>query len=332
MPSTENITFCEDLSPLPELLRGRKAFAIVDGNVPAKAFEKYFDKGNILPLDACEAAKKIETVEYLAGQLLEKGADRESLLVAVGGGITTDVTGLLAALYMRGIPMGSVPTTLLAQVDASIGGKNGVNLGGWKNILGTFRRSEFICICPEMTATESAQSRLCGAVEMLKTFLIADEASYRRAVEHFKAGGSVPPMSLISRAVAIKCDITGKDPFDRGQRKLLNLGHTFGHAIEKCSGGTISHGMAVAQGIIIAARISRNEGIMEGSCLESLLEDWRLIHLPVETAIPAAALADAILKDKKRKEDSIDFVLPVKPGKAVIRAMLPSEIVKSAGK
>lgn len=310
---------------------------------------------NVIWLEAGEGIKTLECVEAMARTLLEKGVDREWLLVGIGGGITTDITGLLAAIYMRGIACGLVPTTLLAQADAAIGGKNGVNLDGGKNILGTFREPEFICICPELTQTLSRQDRLCGIAEILKAFILSGQwDSYRRAVTLWSNPGQPNPTTdanqptpatsstnqptpatgtdpttaeaeILREAIAIKQDIVSRDPLEKGERRLLNLGHTFGHAIEKCSGGAVPHGLAVAAGIILAAKASVSLGLLEGTRLSELQRDFASLGLPAGTDIAPEELTAAMRIDKKKDGDSIRFILPT-DGKAVIKAMKPEEI------
>ena len=321
-----NILLSSNLRLLESRLRGREAYAILDGNVQEPRLAGLFRPDRILRIEAGEAAKRMATVETLATRLLDAGADRDALLVGIGGGTTTDLTGLLAALYQRGVACALVPTTLLSQVDAAVGGKNGVNLEGYKNMLGTFREPEFVYICPPLA--EGADDR-GGIAELLKTFLLCDPAAYARAVVHFSA--PVPRcaaerLALIRRAVEIKSAIVAEDFHDRNARHRLNLGHTFGHAIEKCSGGAVPHGDAVAMGIILAAETAVRLGKAEPGLVKRLKRDFTACGLPVESSIPREALIEAVAKDKKSREGAVRFVLPTAIGHVIIQPLKPEEL------
>ena len=270
----------------------------------------------VLWIHASETDKTLATVERLVAELLSLEADRDTMLVGVGGGVTTDITGFVAAVYKRGLRFGFVPTTLLAQVDAAIGGKNGVNFDRYKNMVGTFRLPEFVYIDTDVLTTLSPRELRCGAAEMLKTFLLADADAYTRAVAHFS--GQHPervPTALVRRAAEIKCQFVEQDPEDRGVRRLLNLGHTFGHAIEKCSSQYL-HGEAVAIGIVMAAEMAVREGLMTAEDAARIRADFQAVGLPVEPPVPEAELRAAMLQDKKRTGGTLRFVLPETIGKA----------------
>ena len=326
MALPDNILLSSNLRQLEKRLQGREAYAILDGNVREPRLTALFRPESILRIEAGEAAKRMTAVEALAGKLLNAGADRNALLVGIGGGTTTDLTGLLAALYMRGVACALVPTTLLAQVDAAIGGKNGVNLEGYKNMLGTFRQPEFIYICPPLA--EGADDR-GGIAEMLKTFLLCDPAAYARAVVHFNAPEprcAAERLSLIRRAVGIKSAIVAEDFLDRDSRHRLNLGHTFAHAIEKCTAGAVSHGDAVAMGIILAAETAVRLGKAEPALVERLKRDFTACGLPVECPVAREALLEAISKDKKKSDGALRFILPVAVGRVVVQPLKPEEV------
>jgi len=272
----------------------------------------------ILWINASEQEKTLATVERLVSQLLERQADRDTFLIGVGGGITTDITGFVASIYKRGLHFGFVPTTLLAQVDAAIGGKNGVNFDRYKNMVGTFRQAEFVYIDTDFLQTLPPRELRCGAAEMLKTFLLADARAYEEAVRVFS--GPTPervPEHLVRRAGEIKFSLVEQDPEDHGVRQLLNLGHTFGHAIEKCS-TQYEHGEAVAIGIVMAARMACEKGLMQPEVAESICSDFAACGLPVEPPVPEDQLRTAILQDKKRTGGTLKFVLPETIGKATL--------------
>lgn len=328
----EKIIYSTDTDQLKGLLNGRESFAIVDKAMKGQPFLKRFGR-NIIYLEASEKMKKMATVEKIAKKMMSRGVDRTWLLVGVGGGIVTDIAGFVAAIYMRGIACGLVPTTLLAQVDAALGGKNGVNLDGYKNMLGTIREPEFVYICPTLTETLDPQERLCGIAEMLKTFIIGDAEYYTKAVDHFSSKQACDEMDLIRRAGEIKCGIVGRDLREGGERRLLNLGHTFGHAIEKCGGrNAMPHGLAVAVGIIFAARIASQIGELNDDVRIGFEEDWAKLGLPTTTEIPSKKLISAIKKDKKGEGDHINFVLPKEIGTCIVKRMTVREIANLIGK
>ena len=270
----------------------------------------------ILWIRASETNKTLATVEQLIAQLLELQADRDTMLIGVGGGIVTDITGFTAAIYKRGLKFGLIPTTLLAQVDAAIGGKNGVNFDRFKNMVGTFRQAEFVYIDTDFLATLPPRELRCGAAEMLKTFLLADARAYEEAVRVFSSPHPERvPQHLVRRAGEIKYSLVEQDPEDHGIRQLLNLGHTFGHAIEKCS-TQYEHGEAVAIGIVMAARMACEKGLLAPEDADRIAHDIAACGLPVEPPVPEAELQEAILQDKKRTGGTLKFVLPESIGHA----------------
>ncbi len=281
----------------------------------------------ILLLEATEQTKTMDTVLHICSWLLRCGADRGALLLAVGGGITTDMAGFAAAIYKRGIRTAYIPTTLLAQTDAAIGGKTGVNLGDYKNMLGVIRQPEFTWICPEPLGTLPYRELLSGAAEMLKTFIIDNSGdNYRKAVKLFSEIAGSPDkadavraslseiMSLAGAAAAIKSGIVERDAFEAGERRKLNLGHTFAHAIEheaRVQGRDITHGEAVAIGIVMAASLSDRHF---GTCPEQALapairNDFLACGLPADCPFPLQSLADAMTKDKKAENGMVNFIL-----------------------
>ena len=272
----------------------------------------------VIWIHASEEEKTLSTVERIIAELLALEAGRDTILVGVGGGITTDITGLVAAIYKRGVPFGLVPTTLLAQVDAAIGGKNGVNFDRYKNMVGTFREATFVYIDTAFLASLPPRELRCGAAEMLKTFLLADAPAYEEAVAVFSGPHpeAVPPY-LLRRAAEIKLSLVQQDPEDHGVRRLLNLGHTFGHAIEKCS-KQLAHGEAVAIGIVMAAEMAVEKGLLDAGVATRIRDDFRAVGLPVTPPVPVADLRAAMLQDKKRTGDTLPFVLPVAIGKAML--------------
>ena len=328
------------LSSLAALLDGEKeVYLIYDENLTAFAKEIVAVVPSIrksIALGTSEELKTMETVLAIERQLLQADATRNALLLALGGGITTDITGFVASIYKRGVRYANIPTTLLAQVDAAIGGKTGVNLDGYKNMLGSFLQPQFTYLCPEVLRTLGQRDFLAGAVELLKTFLIADGGRYKEAVRFLDcarndkngAWNDKELMGLIWEAAQIKAGIVERDPLEQGERAVLNLGHTFGHAIEhqaQLCGDDIRHGEAVAMGIIMAARLSEAMNIAENDLAESLVADFKSIGLPVQSPYPLDSLREAMEKDKKSAGGKVKFILPLKPGEVRIVPLSPAD-------
>lgn len=336
-----NIVDCPLRDVRKHLGRYGSIFIIHDRNVSGLVENLGIEAKGILPIEATEAKKTLATVLETENWLLEKGADRQAFVLAIGGGITTDLAGFAASVYKRGVRFGFIPTTLLSQVDAAIGGKNGVNLDSYKNIIGVIRQPEMTFICPEPLETLPYPQILSGAAELLKTFIINNEGGeYERAVNmlediHSQASGKVAIReysetlrSLIAAAARIKAGIAGRDPNEHGERRLLNLGHTFAHAIEKNSGERIAHGEAVAMGIILAAQLSESLGLAEGLA-ERLKADFTACGLPVRCPYSIDTLADAMKKDKKSEGAFIHFVLPLGIGHVETRELSVEDAVKT---
>ena len=308
------------LGPEPELV------VVYDQNaawVAGEVLEALPQVRMAVALETSEAQKTLETVQTLERQLLEAGLSRGALLLAVGGGITTDLVGFAASIYKRGIRYANLPTTLLAQVDAAIGGKTGVNLDGYKNMLGSFRMPEYTFLCADVLRTLPPRAYRCGLAELLKTFLLADGAAYAAALD-----GVTP--ELIARAAQIKAEIVERDPQEHGERAKLNLGHSFGHAIEHAAqerGDDIAHGEAVAIGMVLAARLSEQLGIGQKGLASQLERDFSALGLPTECPYPLTALQEAMTKDKKALGGgTVKYVLPVTPGQVVFHELNPYDL------
>lgn len=296
-------------------------YDIAVGNFAKKISREWHEKGEYdllgsFPIEADEAHKTLSTVEAICRALLVAGADRSTTLIAIGGGVTTDICGFAAAIYKRGIPVINIPTTLLSQVDAAIGGKTGVNMDGVKNSIGVIRLPEKVLFYSEPLQTLPAEQMRSGAAELLKTFLLFDSAKYDEAVRLFATLESLDYArlsSLVKAAAAYKEKIVRKDLNDRGKRHLLNLGHTLGHAIEWWQTKTgqsqpYTHGEAVAIGIIYAVRLSVKEGMAPADLADRLRADFRACGLPTELPCALEELLPAIRNDKKIEDAKIDFV------------------------
>ena len=287
----------EALADVAAKLAGEKEIFIVqDENVAHVAAAVAAALGGVkavIGLKTSEDLKTMDTAVWVTERLLEADASRGALVLAIGGGITTDIAGFAVSMYKRGIRYANIPTTLLAQVDAAIGGKTGVNLHGYKNMLGAFHMPEFTFLTSSVLETLPEKELRCGLAEMLKTFLIGDADSYKKCI----SGGITD--DLIFRAASIKADIVRRDPLEHGERAVLNLGHTFGHALEHCSKGAIAHGEAVGMGIILAARLSEGLGLAQKGLAAGLKADFDAVGLRTDCPYGIDELAAAMKKDKK---------------------------------
>ena len=351
----------------------RSVFAVVDRNVaekcPAVIQLMEILKGRnvkIMTMAPSEESKTLESVMEICAWLLENNADRDALVLAVGGGITTDMAGFAASIYKRGVRFAYVPTTLLAQVDAAIGGKTGVNFDKYKNILGVIRQPEFTYICPKVLATLPKRDFCSGVAEMLKTFVIEDNGNYRKAADllfdmssefnlevlmfgkdevetwtsivdkHAKELGN-----LVAAAARVKAGVVSRDQFERGERRKLNLGHTFAHAIEtlaqrdgaeRFNGEGVTHGEAVAMGLVLASKLAdryfrndRNDPTaLEGQMSNDLWDS----NVPCYCPYSIEEMADVMKKDKKAEGGKVHFVLPKAVGDVEVVDLTIEEVCR----
>ena len=279
----------------------------------------------VVELEASEEKKSLRTVEEICRALLEGGADRKSFVLALGGGIISDMAGFAASIYMRGIRFAYVPTTLLAMTDAAIGGKTGVNFLSYKNILGSFTEPCFTWMAAASLEGLPRREVLSGAAEMLKSFIIDNvDGTYSTALEFFRTA-SLPErcdaataarlLPLARAAAGVKAGIVSRDFRESGERKLLNLGHSFAHAIEHLAqtgadGNVgISHGEAVSMGIVLAARLSCALGYAPKGFDSSLEADFAAAGLRVKCPYAPRQLVQAMSRDKKAEAGTLSFVL-----------------------
>ena len=276
----------------------KRSAIITDHTVAAlygKRISAYF-QAPLFSFPSGEMCKTRATKEALEDQLLLAGYLRDTTIIGLGGGVVTDMAGFIAATFCRGVPLILIPTTLLAMVDAAIGGKNGVNTAHGKNMIGTIYHPEKVIIDPRFLKTLPEKELFNGRVEMIKHGLIADPGLIKTFDLH--------------RAIEVKRRIVAQDDHETGIRSLLNLGHTLGHALEKLSDYTLSHGEAVAQGIVLESRISHALGILDSDSL-ALIEE--LFPLPALVFTPEK-IAEALKSDKKRRGGLPHFVLLKKIG------------------
>ena len=324
-------------------------------------------------VEATEEAKTMDSVLEMCSWLMEKGADRDAVLVAIGGGITTDMVGFAAGIYKRGVRYVNVPSTLLAQVDAALGGKSGVNFEKYKNMLGVIRQPSITFIWPSLLTTLPRRDFLSGAAEMLKTFMIEDNGNYQKAADLFFDMSSEYSMEvlmngkdekktwagimkkhmdtlceLIGAAANVKAGVVSRDPFEKEERRKLNLGHTFAHAIETLAqrdGGErfsnhdgaseikgVTHGEAVAMGLVLAARLAdryfrkdKNDPTELEAKVSSDLWD---ADIPCYCPYTVEEMAETMKKDKKAEGGKIHFVLPKAVGDVKIVDLTVEEVIR----
>jgi 3-dehydroquinate synthase len=328
------------------LVGGRRVVAITDINV-ARLWAEFTGRWENIVVGAGERHKTLATVENIYRRLIELGADRDVLILGVGGGVVTDMAGFAAATWMRGVGFGFVPTTLLGMVDAAIGGKNGVDVGGFKNMAGTFAEPEFVVCDTGFLATLPDRELRAGLAEALKAGIIGDAELFAlleaNTFDRIKNDGALLT-EIVRRAVAVKMAIVGRDPREAGERRLLNLGHTVGHAIESLGEGRLHgeavatsgghhtslrpllHGEAVAVGMAAAARMAVAMGMLDPAAAARITGALTALGLPTSTDLDPTLLLDAIRADKKRYSDGVRFVLPVAIGHCTVRTLTICEL------
>ena len=306
---------------LDRVVPQRRVVVITDANIE-RLYPDVVRRYEYVVIGEGEESKTLQTVERVYRELMALGADRSTFILGIGGGIVTDVAGFVAATYMRGVEFGFVSTTLLGQVDASVGGKNGVNVADYKNMVGTFRQPRFVIADVEMLRTLPMRELRAGMAEVVKSAVIGDADLFdfveSRADDIFDDVEALQHAML--GAVAVKARIVAEDEREGGVRRLLNLGHTLGHAIEKCT-HEVNHGEAVAMGMGYIARVAFSRGMLcgeDGLRIVGLLDKLGFELMP---PVDMAQVLDAVKLDKKRENDMIRVVLPVKIGDCVVAEM-----------
>jgi 3-dehydroquinate synthase len=310
-----------------DLLPGKGAIIITDDNVK-NLYGFSFPKVPVISLTPGEGSKKLEIIENLASQLLDAGIDRTGFVLAIGGGVVCDVAGFLASIYMRGIRCGYVSSTLLAQVDASTGGKNGVNLSGTKNMLGTIRQPEFVICDPAMLQTLPEMEYLSGLAELIKTAVIGDKELFRIIEQGFDEIISRNPgmlATLVTKSVRFKGLVVSNDERETGQRRILNFGHTFGHAIELQN--MVKHGFAVASGMVLATEFSFEKGYITREEKDRILDLLTRFKLSDRIDLTDERMEELVLRDKKKTGTDIHFVFTKGIGKATVEKVPVGEVL-----
>lgn len=331
LQSNSDILIGESVGKLSDFLPDTSVFVITDDHI-LQTYGHLWKGTPCYSVKPGEKSKSLETAIEIYRWLISQHADRRSFILGFGGGMVCDLAGFVASTFLRGIDFGFVATSLLAQVDASVGGKNGVNIDGYKNIVGTFNQPAFVLCDTSLLKTLPPEELRNGLAEVVKHALIADKEMFNLIEQQTDAILNLDPgviNYLVSRSVKIKADVVSRDERETGLRRILNLGHTWGHAVEKTDG--IPHGYAVSVGLVFAAGLSVAKRYMlqkEKEQLENLLIR---LGLPVLTYANTNMLFDALLKDKKKEADHIHFVLMKSIGKVVVEPIPVAEIREYVG-
>jgi 3-dehydroquinate synthase len=310
-----------------EHIDGRKTILIADENVNRLHGGSFPSCHKKIVIGSGEEVKTLQTVKEIYKDLLRSGADRSSFILAVGGGVVCDIAGFAGSTYMRGVSFAFAPTTLLAQVDAAIGGKNGVNFMGYKNMVGVINQPAFILIDPSFLLTLGRQEISSGYAEVIKCAAIADPSLFRFLEENRRQALRLEKSAIekiVMDTVKIKISIVERDEKEKGERKKLNFGHTFAHAFERDCG--LTHGEAVSAGMVIAASLSLRKGLLGRADFERLRSLLIQFRLPVSFRFQKKAILASIKKDKKKKGETIDFILLKSIGEATIENIIFEEL------
>ncbi len=316
----------ESIENLKNYLPDKQIIIVTDTNLN-RLYGKAFSRFPIIELDTGEKIKTLHTLEFVFSSLLDLGADRHSFLVGVGGGVVCDITGFAASIFMRGIDFGFVSTSLLSQVDASVGGKNGVNFHSYKNIIGSFNQPLFVICDTGLLKTLPQKEIRCGLCEIIKHSLIADRQMFTEIKDTYQdifRFNKEFLTDLVYRNVQIKANIVNRDEKESGERKKLNFGHTLGHAIEKLTG--MSHGESVIAGIRFAAWWSEKQSLLSEQEFLLIKQGLNKFKDVSQLEISPRELFDAVQKDKKRNQEKIDFVFLREIGKTEIKSISMNEL------
>lgn len=311
--------FNAKFSMLEELVKKENTILITDENLFAKQSDQ-FSGWKTIVLKPGEAFKNQDTVNDAIDQLIQLQADRQSFIVGVGGGVITDIAGFVASIYMRGVHFGFIPTSILAMVDASVGGKNGIDVGVFKNLVGVINHPQFLLYDYSFLETLPHEEWINGFAEIIKHACIKDAPMFQflqqRSLADFKSSKEAIG-KLIQQNVEIKYNVVANDEREAGDRKLLNFGHTIGHAIENTA--KLPHGSAISIGMMAACTISEkinNFSKEETEQISSLLSQY---HLPVTFNIDKTSTWNILLHDKKKSGDEMNFVVLDEIGKASVK-------------
>ncbi|HUM97941.1 MAG TPA: 3-dehydroquinate synthase [Chitinophagaceae bacterium] len=313
---TTTLYLAAGFSHLKKIADQKACVLLTDENI-YKAHRQRFKGWNVIVLKSGESYKVQPTIDALVAQLIEMEAGRSTTLVGVGGGVITDITGYLAAVYMRGLKFGFVPTSILGMVDASIGGKNGIDVGDYKNMVGTIKQPDFILHDMAFLKSLPQQEWVNGFAEVIKHACIKDKKMFeeleQKSLRQFQQKQKTI-CELVQRNTMVKVNVVKRDEFERNERRMLNFGHTLGHALE--TQYELLHGQAISIGMAFACYVSEKLcGFKETERVEQLLSQY---HLPMAAAFDKQRVFNILKMDKKREKRQMNFVLLNKIGKAVV--------------
>ncbi|MCL2098002.1 MAG: 3-dehydroquinate synthase [Bacteroidales bacterium] len=311
----------ESANYLDKYLPDSKVAVITDEEV-YRLYPALFQPYKTIVSGRGESVKNLTTIASIYEKFIEYEVDRSTFILGVGGGVVCDITGFAASTYLRGLHFGFVPTTLLAQVDASVGGKNGVNFNGLKNRIGTFNQPDFVLCDPTFFQTLSEKEFHCGLGEIVKHALIADAEMFEyieNRISDIISRKAEVLQQLVVNSVRIKTVAVNRDEREQGERRILNFGHTAGHIIEERS--TLTHGEAVAAGMVIAAQLSQQRGLLSDSAVNRIIALLKALGLPIQSPLSRNEFIDNLAWDKKRDGNALHFVFLTNIGQARIEKM-----------
>ena len=316
----------ECLKNLSNYIPSQDVVLITDETV-SRYYQKDFPEFRAITIGTGERIKTLDTAGIIYQELLDMDAQRSTFIVGIGGGIVCDITGFVASTFLRGVRFGFVSSTLLSQVDASVGGKNGVNFKGFKNMVGVFNQPEFVICDLNLLKTLPERELLSGFAEVVKHAVIEDRDLFA-FIENHAAKALALDQTVLERfvhdSVVIKSAVVNRDEKEKGERRKLNFGHTFGHAIEKTTG--IPHGEAVSLGMVLAASLSVRKQLLSEKEFHRITRLLENLKLPTVLEYDKKEVMAALKKDKKREGDHIHFVLINGIGKSVITEISIQEL------
>ena len=314
------------IGPVADILSGvlpeTRVVVVSDATID-RLYHPILEKYDTVLIGVGESIKTLQTVETIYRRFIELGVDRSTFVLAIGGGIVTDVAGFAAATYMRGVKFGFISTTLLGQVDASVGGKNGVNVDGYKNMAGTFTQPQFVICDPALLRTLPDREFRAGLAEIVKAAIIADAELFGRIEQTtFEALRTDTDLlsDALSAAIRVKADIVERDERESGDRRKLNLGHTLAHAIEKCS-NRMNHGEAVAVGTALIAGAAVKLGVLTAADRDRIVDLLGRLGFELTPPVEMKRLLKEVGKDKKNEDGMLRIVLPVGIGDCEVRSI-----------
>ncbi|MEO5782525.1 MAG: 3-dehydroquinate synthase [Ginsengibacter sp.] len=325
---TVDCYFDTDFSYLEKLVSKEKVIIITDDNIASIYAEKFAD-WKVIAIPAGEQNKQQSTVDTVIIELIKLQADRQTFIIGIGGGVVTDIAGYAASVYMRGVKFAFIPTSILAMVDAAGGGKNGVDVGIYKNLVGVIRHPEFLMYDYSFLKTLPHEEWINGFAEIIKHACIKDENLFElledNSLETFQqTPGKIA--ALIKKNVEIKYNVVANDEFETGERKLLNFGHTLGHAVENIY--QLPHGSAVGIGMVAACKISEQLNNFPHTESERVIDLLKKYHLPVDLKFDKEKVWEILVMDKKKSGDTMNFILLNKIGEAIVNP-IPLQQLKS---